>query len=66
MYKNLIIAQDPDNKGGKIIGVQVESKVSVEFLSEEGSDMVPLEDLTTNQLRVLVKSLLLGDLIQEK
>lgn len=63
MYKNLIIAQDPDNKGSRIIGVQVESKVSVEFLSEEGSDLVPLENLTANQLRVLVKSLLLTDLI---
>lgn len=63
MYKNLIIAQDPDNKGSRIIGVQVESKISVEFLSEEGSDLVPLEDLTTNQLRVLIKSLLLSDLV---
>ncbi len=63
MYKNLIIAQDPDNKGSRIIGVQVESKILVEFLSAEGSDLIPLEDLTANQLRVLIKSLLLSDLV---
>lgn len=63
MYKNLIIAQDPNCKGSRIIGIKVESKVLVEFLSEEGSDLVPLESLTADQLRVLVKSLLLTDLI---
>lgn len=63
MYKNLIIAQDPNRKGSRIIGIKVESKILVDFLSEEGSDLVPLESLTTDQLRVLVKSLLLTDLI---
>ena len=63
MYKNLIIAQDPNCKGNRIIGIKVESRVLVDFLSEEGSDLVPLENLTADQLRVLVKSLLLTDLI---
>ena len=63
MYKNLIITQDPNCKGNRIIGIQVESKILVDFLSEKGSDLVPLENLTTDQLRVLVKSLLLTDLI---
>ena len=63
MYKNLIITQDPNCKGNRIIGIKVESKVFVDFLSEEGSDLVPLENLTTDQLRVLVKSLLLTDLV---
>ena len=63
MYKNLIIAQDPNCKDKRIIGIKVESKVFVDFLSEEGSDLVPLENLTAGQLRVLVKSLLLTDLV---
>ena len=63
MYKNLIIAQDPNCKGRRIIGLKVESRVLVDFLSEEGSDLVPLENLTADQLRVLVKTLLLTDLV---
>lgn len=63
MYKNLIIAQDPNREGRRIIGIKVESKVLVDFLSEEGSDLVPLENLTADQLRVLVKTLLLTDLV---
>ena len=34
-------------------------KIQVAFLSEEGVDLVPLEDLTADQLRALVRSLAL-------
>ena len=57
MVKDLIAVQDPVLKDRQMVGVSVKSQILVEFLSEEGSDLVPLEDLTTTQLRVLVKSL---------
>ena len=58
MVKDIIAAQDPVLKDRRMVSVSVKSQVLVEFLSEEGSDLVPLEDLTTTQLRVLVKSLI--------
>ena len=58
MVKDIIAVQDPVLKDRQMVGVSVKSQVLVEFLSEEGSDLVPLEDLTTTQLRVLVKSLI--------
>ena len=57
MVKDIIAVQDPVLKDRQMVGVSVKSQVLVEFLSEEGSDLVPLEDLTTTQLRVLVGSL---------
>ena len=57
MVKDIIAAQDPVFQDRQMVGVSVKSQVLVEFLSEEGSDLVPLEDLTTTQLRVLVGSL---------
>ena len=57
MVKDIIAVQDPVLKDRQMVGVSVKSQVLVEFLSEEGSDLVPLEDLTTTQLRVLVESL---------
>ena len=57
MVKDIIAVQDPVLMDRQMVGVSVKSQVLVEFLSEEGSDLVPLEDLTTTQLRVLVKSL---------
>ena len=58
MVKDIIAVQDPVLKDRQMVGVSVKSQVLVEFLSEEGSDLVPLEDLTTTQLRVLVESLI--------
>lgn len=58
MVKDIIAVQDPVLKDRQMVGVSVKSQVLVEFLSEEGSDLVPLEDLTTTQLRVLVGSLI--------
>ena len=58
MVKDIIAVQDPVLKDRQMVAVSVKSQVLVEFLSEEGSDLVPLEDLTTTQLRVLVKSLI--------
>ena len=58
MVKDIIAVQDPVLKDRQMVSVSVKSQVLVEFLSEEGSDLVPLEDLTTTQLRVLVKSLI--------
>ena len=57
MVKDIIAVQDPVLKDRQMVGVSIKSQVLVEFLSEEGSDLVPLEDLTTSQLRVLVESL---------
>ena len=57
MVKDIIAIQDPVLKDRQMVGVSVKSQILVEFLSEEGSDLVPLEDLTTTQLRVLVESL---------
>ena len=57
MVKDIIAIQDPVLKDRQMVSVSVKSQVLVEFLSEEGSDLVPLEDLTTTQLRVLVESL---------
>ena len=57
MVKDIIAVQDPVLKDRQMVGVSVKSQVLVEFLSEEGSDLVPLEDLTTTQLRVLARSL---------
>lgn len=58
MVKDIIAVQDPVLKDRQMVGVSVKSSILVEFLSEEGSDLVPLEDLTTSQLRVLVESLI--------
>ena len=58
MVKDIIAVQDPVLKDRQMVSVSVKSQVLVEFLSEEGSDLVPLEDLTTTQLRVLVESLI--------
>ena len=58
MVKDIIAVQDPVLKDRQMVGVSVKSQILVEFLSEEGSDLVPLEDLTTTQLRVLVRSLI--------
>ena len=58
MVKDIIAVQDPVLKDRQMVGVSVKSQILVEFLSEEGSDLVPLEDLTTTQLRVLVESLI--------
>ena len=57
MVKDIIAVQDPVLKDRQMVSVSVKPQVLVEFLSEEGSDLVPLEDLTTTQLRVLVESL---------
>lgn len=58
MVKDIIAVQDPVLKDCQMVAVLVKSQVLVEFLSEEGSDLVPLEDLTEAQLRVLVESLI--------
>jgi len=58
-YIELNQVADPVYKDRTIAGVQVNSKILVDFLSEEGSDLVPLEDLTRDQLETLVKSLVL-------
>ena len=58
MVKDIIAVQDPVLKDRQMVGVHVETRILVEFLSEEGSDLVPLEDLTTTQLRVLAESLI--------
>ena len=58
MVKDIIAIQDPVLKDRQMVAVSVKSQIFVEFLSEEGSDLVPLEDLTTTQLRVLVESLI--------
>ena len=47
--------QDPENLDRTISHLHLEGdKVTIEFLSEAGSDLVPLEDLTAEQLRALV------------
>lgn len=52
--------QDPDFQGRTISDVHMDGdEITVEFLSEEGSDLLPLEDLTRDQLEALVKSLIL-------
>lgn len=52
--------QDPAYAGRTISDLHMNGdKIIVEFLSEEGSDLVPLEDLTADQLRALVQSLVL-------
>lgn len=53
-YIELNQVQDPVYKDRTIAGIQVKSKILVDFFSEEGSDLVPLEDLTAEQLRALV------------
>lgn len=58
MVKDIIAVQDPVLKDRQMVAVLVESQTLVEFLSEEGSDLVPLEDLTAAQLRALVESLI--------
>ena len=58
MVKDIIAVQDPVLKDRQMVGVSVKSSILVEFLSEEGSDLVPLEDLTTSQLKVLAESLI--------
>lgn len=48
-------AQDPEYRDRTISDLHLEGdKIIIEFLSEEGSDLVPLEDLTAEQLRALV------------
>ena len=50
--------QDPEYLDRTISDLHLEGdKVTIEFLSEEGSDLVPLEDLTAEQLRALVLAL---------
>lgn len=50
--------QDPDFQDRTISDLHMEgSQITVEFLSEEGSDLEPLEDLTTAQLWALVRAL---------
>ena len=57
--KELMLTQDPEDSGRVISDLHVEdSKITVEFLSEEGSEMVPFEDLTANQLRAIIRGLL--------
>lgn len=52
--------QDPVYADRTISDLHVDGdKIMIEFLSEEGSDLVPLEDLTADQLRALVQSLVL-------
>ncbi len=52
--------QDPAYAGRAISDLHVDGdKIMVEFLSEEGSDQIPLEDLTADQLQALVQSLVL-------
>jgi hypothetical protein len=47
--------QDPEYPDRTISGLHLEGgKITIEFLSGEGSDMVPLEGLTAEQLRALV------------
>ena len=47
--------QDPEYLDRTISDLHLEGgRITIEFLSEEGSDMVPLEDLTAKQLRALV------------
>ena len=47
--------QDPEYADRTISDLHLEGgKITIEFLSGEGSDMVPLEDLTAEQLRALV------------
>lgn len=58
MVKDIIAVQDPVLRDRQMVGVSVKSNILVEFLSEEGSDLVPLEDLTTSQLEVLAESLI--------
>lgn len=51
--------QDPDLWGRTISDVHVDGdRITVEFLSEEGSDPILLEDLTKNQLKALIKALI--------
>lgn len=50
--------QDPTYPGRTISDVHMDGdKIQVEFLGEEGSDLEPLEDLTPDQLRALIKTL---------
>lgn len=58
MVKDIIAVQDPILSDRQMVSVSIKPSIHVEFLSEEGSDLVPLEDLTTSQLRVLVESLI--------
>ena len=47
--------QDPEYQDRTISDLHLEGgKITIEFLSEEGSNLVPLEDLTAEQLRALV------------
>ena len=50
--------QDPEYLDRTISDLHMEDdKITIEFLSEEGSDLIPLEDLTAEQLRALVLAL---------
>jgi predicted DNA binding protein len=50
--------QDPVYLDRRLSDLHMEGdKITVEFLSEEGSDLVPLEDLTAEQLMALVLAL---------
>ena len=54
----LELVQDPEYPDRTISDLQMEGdKITIEFLSEEGSDLIPLEDLTTEQLKALVLAL---------
>lgn len=60
MDKHIELAQvqDPRHLGRTISDLHLEGdKITIEFLSREGSDLVPLEDLTAEQLRALVLAL---------
>ena len=47
--------QDPEYLDRTISDLHLEGgRITIEFLSEEGSEMAPLEDLTAKQLRALV------------
>ena len=54
-YIKLDQVQDPEYRDRTISDLHLKGdKITIEFLSEDGSDLVPLEDLTAEQLRALV------------
>lgn len=60
MTKSIKLTVNPLDPSEVISDIHVEgNKITVEFLNEEGSYLVPFEDLEPVQLRAILRSLIL-------
>ena len=60
MVKSIKLTVNPLDPSELISDIHVEGdKILIEFLSNEGSDLVPFEDLEPIQLRAILRTLIL-------